>query len=919
MNTNYTISPYDSLFIPVNLIPKKTSNGNVNHVINASLINDDNIQFGSAIWYLSIKKETDWNAAAAENKVFFLEGSNTAKFAIKLQNNGNAEEKIKINFASDRRLRVLDNSNTPIEIKHFNVTLPIKTDTTLYFTAEKLSLPQRSFREDFDVIYDVTKADVYPLKITVQNEADEYSAPKTWRTTIDFIRTGTQARMREYRYESAPLTIEANVDNILDNSTILNLSLYGNTTLPGNRSLIYRFQTFFADNFYSYLPYLGNSHYVGYTSPKTTVEIGDVSGSPNFGLTPTGRGIRVTQEVLRNHTFGAFYLQNPRLFNSVNRTDYGFSYGLRIGRTRFDNYFQRTENSLLKFDGLQYSNSLRLPFARNHSITLNSALSQENYYDFTTPVVKTGYAYAVNYFGAIRKFTFGFHHTYGSKFNTSYRGITSFGANVLYRFNYTNSAEANYYSYDQNPQYLSTSGFLLTSRPSASALYELKYTYSPYNYTTALKLQHQENNIFNLRTRSNGLGVDFRPRQTGNTRFYLSVFGAYNELPDYNLNPYFSAQLRTMVRHRGLTSSIRYFYGPYQTFEQLLFANTKVNNQSIYTNTNLKLWVLRNKLSFEPSFVYSYETLFKRHRISARPEFYYMPKSGLEFRFYGQYINNNQKNNPFINLDNVEAFDQSMSTSNIFFGFGFKKRIGVPVSGKKYKALKVAVFKDLNGNGQQDKNEQGIKNVLINVKSLNVDSTDNSQSRLKEIGENFVTDQQGKIAYNNLPKGEYKITLVPLSENSGFFAANERILSLKDDETVLMPLNQGVQLTGILMAQKDVVSADYERSVDVSKIRVTAIDSLGKIYSTLTDGNGRFVLKLPVGTYSVSVNENVLPENFELQQKRIVVDMLTVADNYNITFNMLEKKRKLNIKRFDQQGKVIETKDNNSKSNKQDE
>ena len=83
--------------------------------------------------------------------------------------------------------------------------------------------------------------------------------------------------------------------------------------------------------------------------------------------------------------------------------------------------------------------------------------------------------------------------------------------------------------------------------------------------------------------------------------------------------------------------------------------------------------------------------------------------------------------------------------SNLFFGFGIKKKIGVPVSPKKYHKLAVSVFKDLNGNGKQDKDEQGLKNVLVNIKQLDKDTSLTNYSGLRDNGEHFITNEKGKI------------------------------------------------------------------------------------------------------------------------------------------------------------------------------
>ncbi|MBC7912812.1 MAG: hypothetical protein H7Y07_01700 [Pyrinomonadaceae bacterium] len=902
----FTIAQYDSLFIPVNLIPKKNNAGNVSHIVNASLVAENGLQFASALWYMSIKVESNWNASLKHNKIFFLDDSDTAHFYVRLQNLGNSEEDIKMNFSSDRRLRVLDTKNRFTEIHYFNIKIPVNADTLIAFQVEKFKPVQQNFREDFDVAK-LVQNDYYSLRVSVQNQPNDNSVAKTWRGTVDFIRAGTETKLNEHNSVSLPLTVEANVDNFLDNSTMLNLSMYGNASLEKNRTLNYRYQTFFVNNFYSYTPYLGNSHYIGYFTPKASVQIGDVNGSSTLGFTPTGRGIKANYQIANSHTVGAFFLKGPGFFSRNFKTDYGFSYELRRGNRSFENYMQFNKDDLLNTTGIQYSNKLKFLLGKTQNFVISTAYSNETYQGEITPISKPGYAYAINYSGAFNKFGINLSNSYGSAYSTGYRGIMSIGADLLYRLSDSRSFSASAFVFNQNPQYFSSVGLLIDSRQTSVERYELKYNFNKPEYNIAVKYQHVYNDVFNLRSESNGLAADFRPKASTNLRFFLSVAGAYNKLLDYDMSPYFTSQIRTNIRYKGFTNNLRYYYGPYQTYEQLLFANSKVNSQSFFTNTSLRMWLLKNTLTFEPSVIYSYETLFQRHRLSARPEFYYLPKrSALELRFYGQYVNSDQKNNPFINLDAFQNNNNPLSVSNVFFGLGLKKRLGVPVSAKKYYKLGVSVFKDLNGNGKQDKNEPGLKNVLVNIKPLAKDSTRFSGSGMKESGEHFITDAQGKIAYNNLPKGSYNIKIVPLTDNEGYFAGSEQIVNIEKDKNLLMPLNQGVQLTGIIMPERDPTAVNYDKEVDLSKIRIIALDSLGKNYSTLTDKNGRFSMRMPAGIYQISINENALPDNFELDQRLATIDMITVSDIYNITFVIHEKKRKINTKKFDSKGNVIE-------------
>ena len=914
--SRYTLSPQDSIFIPVNLTPQKSNGGRVNHVINAFLTDENGTQFASAIWYMSIKQESNWSISALSTKVFFLNGSDSAHFALRLQNQGNAEEKIKLSFLTDKRIKVLDPANPFGKLEYYNLRLPANRDTIITFTASRTKQLQTTLREDVGNYSGTVPNDVLPVKITAQNETEDNTTTKVWRGTVDFVKATAEAQLREHQSASLPLTVEATIDNIMDNSTILNLSLYGNAMFDKGRSLNYRFQTFFFDNFFHYQPFFGNSHYVGYTSPKTSLEVGDINGNATLGYNNSGKGVKASQEVVKNNILSAFYVQAPTLFNSTNRSSYGAGHTIRLGRNSIETQVQMTDDALMKFTSTQYSNRIGLNILKFHNIVLNSVYSNESYTGGAEPINKTGYAYYALYAGTFKKINISISNSFGSKSNTGYRGIKTLSAYGSYRFNNKRTLSASYYSSSQNPEYYSPAGILFNSIFNANEQYELGYNFTTLSYSLSLKLKHIYSEAFNLKSLADAFAVDYRPQPKGDLRFYLSLYGAYNQLPDFDIDPYFTAQIRSSIRYRGLTQTIRYYYGPYQIYDQLLFARTKTNGQSFYTTTNLKFWLLKSKLTFEPNIVYSYETLYKRNRLSLRPELYYLPKRGTEIKFYAQYINNNQKNNPnIIQNPDLERITPSMGFSNLFFGLGIKKALGVPVSGKKYLNLTIEIFKDINGNGRLDKNEKGLKNVLVNIRPVVVDS--NASTRLNEVGENFVTNDAGVVVYKNLPKGAYRISINPLSETGGFFAGNEQIVVLEKDLKYPMPLNQGVHLTGILAVERDQTAADLDKRIDVSNIRITAMDSLGKTYSTLTDKDGRFTLRLPVGVYQVSLNESALPDNFELEQKRIIVEMLTVADNYNITFIAREKKRKINIRKFDQQGKLIEKTNNNTKKNEQ--
>jgi len=82
--------------------------------------------------------------------------------------------------------------------------------------------------------------------------------------------------------------------------------------------------------------------------------------------------------------------------------------------------------------------------------------------------------------------------------------------------------------------------------------------------------------------------------------------------------------------------------------------------------------------------------------------------------------------------------------------------------------------------------------------------------------------------------------------------------------------------------------------VDVSNIRITATDSRGYTFSTLSDRNGEFVIYAPVtDEYVVTVN-NIFYENFDLRQNNFRVQF-NGYKQFEVNFVFDEKIRRINF------------------------
>ena len=135
---NYEILPGDSIFIPVRVIVDKLAKGNTNYVIFASLVSDKDVQFAAQNWYVALENQSSWSASIPLKKNFFINNSDSSGFSVRLQNTGNADEMIHLQFSSDRRVMIVDPSTKNIVSPRQSLTLPVGSDTTLTFDVKKV-------------------------------------------------------------------------------------------------------------------------------------------------------------------------------------------------------------------------------------------------------------------------------------------------------------------------------------------------------------------------------------------------------------------------------------------------------------------------------------------------------------------------------------------------------------------------------------------------------------------------------------------------------------------------------------------------------------------------------------------------------------------------------------------------------------
>jgi len=130
---------------------------------------------------------------------------------------------------------------------------------------------------------------------------------------------------------------------------------------------------------------------------------------------------------------------------------------------------------------------------------------------------------------------------------------------------------------------------------------------------------------------------------------------------------------------------------------------------------------------------------------------------------------------------------------------------------------------------------------------------------------------------------------------NGWFDGKTFYRTIDKDKVIYIPLSKGARISGAILVERDRYGTS--KKLQLGNIRITAVNQdNGKTFTTLTTGDGRFVLYVPNGYYVVMVNEAAVSKQYNFKQNDIPVDITEDFDSYNVSFFLAENKRNINIR-----------------------
>jgi flagellar motor protein MotB len=869
-NQQLSLAPNDSIIIPFRVATSIDAKGEIGYAIVVTLSDLNGKPFKNEYSFVNIPKIKNFSVRPVNRIEYFDQNSNTASINLQLNNNGNTDEYFYLTFELDESIQMQGSQEN---LYRTELMLRPYTDTLLSYPVylnKKQNIQNKKFH-----------------KINLQTVLTDTTFYRTlWIKELE----SSYSNLIPENYKM--LTIEFNASNIFStNPAIYEGLVYGNILFK-NSNLKYS------------LNYHGSGinteeiekirFLLEYSNSFLQIKVGDIS--PNLEQNLYGKGGDIKISLKNNEVYlGATYL------NASKRFGVGGRYDIRFKKTKLGAGYSYADDqnygliSNLGFISLE-NNSKNIG-----NINLSLAGSQTLYMN----EMRKGYGAFLNYNLNIKKTKFTLNAKYGSpEYAGRYKGKAQINSlifqpinsksslNFNYNFNYTGSQFYN--SNQENDLYNLTEQFQLNYNYIINKYATL--TSGPYSDHFKQTQIYQGSVPFNYETRNIlwNLSAKLRGKNPNNS-FNLGIRTGYNFSTDYSQQIFDTLKINKNWFNMILSANFRSkFWGVYSSFYNGPINISQQYNYFAfnYYTKSLRIFPYVN-LTIIPKYLNLYSKLNFTHDITAKTNRVNFINEILSYPYHNIKLS-------FLSTINYQGSkdmltDEKFSYLSTYYEMRIVKDFDFNQKRYQYHDLNVHFFKDLNGNFIKDKDEPGIQNVLF---SIHIDekiiSSELDEARNYFMANELLSDINGTVSYKNIPNGFYIIEFQPMGTQQGAYSSlnSYQEMYIGKDETLYIPFFEKNKIFGKVVLNRSKLS--NLGVIDVSNIKVTAEDSYGKKYSSLTDKDGNFTIYVPnVDRYKVRVN-NIFFENFELEQNDYEVQ-LNGYRQFEVNFIFNEKKRKINF------------------------
>ncbi|MFC2137516.1 OmpA family protein [Bacteroidota bacterium] len=871
----------DSIYIPLRGAASNEVLGEIGYSIIASLSDKQGRPLLNAYCFIKIPKLKLFSFTPVTRTVFFNQETKNAEFQFNLKNDGNVDELITLTFKSSDEISLRGEENN---ILINEISIPPKTDTTMGYIVSLIDeneMGKTMFSIDLQVITEESK---FNTTFWIENLSYSYTY--------------------EIPDKEKPLILELGAHNLLATSDpYYSASFNGQVLFSKQRELFYYFSN---HNLAKYMEDLNKNSkmYFGFNSYRLSFKAGDFLQFPLYNQ--NARGLSVNSNLTKKFNIGGLYSTSTR--SSI--MNYGISASTKGKNQTISTYYSYTQNDYNNLNSQKLLLQARYKiFKTTIESNLGVSSTDLNYSDKN--VNKIGYHSHINFRGKRNKYSWTFKNTFGSRYYYGrHDGKNTIYANIGYRPNRTDILYLNYNSNRNNPAiYLRDS---LVEKEQFSVARSTKLRYSKLSPTgIRIYVEPSHNNMS-----SNGFthNINETPFTThgshlllgflvgkGNKSFSPYFTAGFNWVTNHdtvpnvsedfykNNSPIFNSLLTIRLRNNALGLYLDYYYGPYSLFHYYNYYFYLNNYQSVRVMPYYDDFIYKNLLKLSIRGSYLNEFLRKTQRVNLNTQLSAHLNKGYTITLLNT-----------INFQrSVQSVDESIYKYNsVYFELKAKKEFEWNQPRYQYHTLTIIFYKDVNGNLKKDENEPGISDIYVEIDRIDEVVNPEYSSGFEYQGQffnaNLLSNVYGEIEYENIIKGFYRINFYNIGLSKGRFSSKENsmIVEMNDNQTIYIPFLEHNKIFGKVIMNRSKLS--NLGKVDISNIKIKAIDSQGNETSTLSDKNGNFTIYAPsVDRYIVSIN-NIFYEHFDLQQNNFLVQ-LNGYKQFEVNFIFTEKRRQINF------------------------
>lgn len=916
----FNLEPNDSLFIPIRLVPNISGmKGGTKYNITIFVIGSDGRNHATCNFLVSKPRRTNWDMTVLpRSRIYFLNDQYRTDLGIRLSNKGEDDQDVNLSWRIiGQGLSLYADS---IGRKPFiDFTVGVDRDTVINFTAD-LQKPQRNLRRiDFEsyrpqFVGDARKYTIYfsavePKSVKGKTTKNASATLTKLNSSVDFVKLSNTYTVNSYGSAVIPVTWFSNVFNILGVQPIWMNAFQVAAPLKNNGMLRANLQhafTFYSPTQNTRRNLNGN---LSYNSTKLDLLIGQGVRMRNpllNGLQSVlrpGAGVAATYRPWRSlFVSGSLSQSNGVFIDNPTARNYEASAGYTFLNKRLESSvgFSRTDLLQQNANVNSYMGGVRYRFYKNHRVLAAVGLNQ---FTLNTPVPTTDLnanwrlMYGGSFFDkrlsqTVSYFRRNFISQTGALVNrndfirsqtrVTLKNKTSFQLAAAYNRSIFNTA------FGQS-EFIAVPLNLAFNIPTKRV----------YNVFPSFFYNYFETPLGRMQFRGANIGAAYFNIEKY-TRASININAGYNRFSDsVAYKELFSARAFIGLQYRTFTFNALYNYGPLGLNAVRNFhLNGARYPQYIFSSLSYQYVFPETSFVGELMLNHSWNNQTYSNNLSFSPQIFYFTRNGWRFNaqfFYNLNSRNNERAIEFYQFQGVTQIstpeDRITFASNFNISVGIRKTFGIPIPKKwrtvNYVNAEFRAFLDFNGNKIMDNDEVPLENVVIQVN-----------------GHEVLTGRDGKGMFKNIPEGMYSHKITPLINLDGWFTYVKDSINIQGNQFNI-PFTRGVMVQGNIVMDREKFTKDVLADLDLSGIKIFTTDTLGNTVATLTDRKGYFQFYVPYGSYVLSMDEQVLSDRFFIAQNHIPVDLVDGMDGYFQSFFIIEKRRIIKKKKFNEKGELI--------------